>query len=222
MMSETAACAAVRAAAAEIALGVLVGTERATALAHLDDCASCRAEVESFAAATDGLFQLVPHADPPAGFEDRLLARRALQEGRSRQTRSRFRVMVAAAAVIVLLGVGTGVGLGIGSLTTGGGSNEQAAVRTAELTSDGVDRGQVAVAAGRTTMLFMTVRYPGWSGEVDCVVTERGGKQLVVGRYSMSSGYGAWMARLSVPESSIKSARIVGDGSTLASGTFRS
>jgi len=64
--------------AAELALGVLTGRERARALAHLDGCESCREQVRELSTAGDELLALLPPAEPPAGFESRVLERLGL------------------------------------------------------------------------------------------------------------------------------------------------
>src|SRR5580693_9607375 len=64
--------------AAELALGVLTGRERAQALAHLDHCASCREEVGQLTATGEGLLGLLPSVEPPAGFETRVMDRLGL------------------------------------------------------------------------------------------------------------------------------------------------
>jgi hypothetical protein len=65
-------------AAAELALGVLTGRERAQALAHLDHCASCREQVRQLTATGEGLLGLLPSVEPPAGFEARVMDRLGL------------------------------------------------------------------------------------------------------------------------------------------------
>ena len=65
-------------AAAELALGVLTGRERAQALAHLDHCASCREKVRQLTATGEGLLGLLPSVQPPAGFEARVMDRLGL------------------------------------------------------------------------------------------------------------------------------------------------
>lgn len=68
-------CAAVLPDLAELALGISVGEERARALDHLDDCASCAAELVALSAAADHLASAVPDADPPVDFAPSVLAR---------------------------------------------------------------------------------------------------------------------------------------------------
>lgn len=59
----------------ELALGQVAGEPRARALAHVERCARCAAELGSLAVVADELLELVPPAEPPAGFESRVLAR---------------------------------------------------------------------------------------------------------------------------------------------------
>jgi hypothetical protein len=71
-------CAQLHEVAAELALGVLTGRERAAALAHLDYCEDCREEVQQLMETSGQLLGLLPPAEPPAGFETRVLARLGL------------------------------------------------------------------------------------------------------------------------------------------------
>jgi hypothetical protein len=61
--------------AAELALGVLTGRERADALAHLERCDACRETVRQLTMTGEQLLGLLPAVEPPAGFESRVLAR---------------------------------------------------------------------------------------------------------------------------------------------------
>jgi hypothetical protein len=71
-------CAELADVAAELALGVLTGRERAVAIAHLDTCDACREHVRQLMATGDQLRALLPPAEPPAGFETRVLERLGL------------------------------------------------------------------------------------------------------------------------------------------------
>jgi hypothetical protein len=66
-------CAHVHDVAAELALGVLTGRERATAIAHLEQCRACREEVRLLMATGGLLPELLPPVEPPVGFETRVL-----------------------------------------------------------------------------------------------------------------------------------------------------
>jgi len=83
----------------ELALGVLSGQERDDALRHIEACAECRLELEAFSRIGDDLLRVAPAAEPPSGFEDRVLERIVRPRP---ATRSR-RWMVAAAAVAALV-----------------------------------------------------------------------------------------------------------------------
>jgi hypothetical protein len=62
--------------AAELALGVLTGRERAEAVAHLDRCDACWETIRQLTMTGEELLGLLlPEAEPPAGFETRVLAR---------------------------------------------------------------------------------------------------------------------------------------------------
>jgi hypothetical protein len=71
----TLTCDELRALAAEVALGILSGSERADALGHMEHCVGCRVLVEGLAQTGDSLLLLAPEADPPLGFESRVAAR---------------------------------------------------------------------------------------------------------------------------------------------------
>src|SRR5215469_2616305 len=68
-------CAELANVAAELALGVLTGRERAEAVAHLDRCEDCREDVRQLMATGEGLLALLPEREPPVGFEMRVLDR---------------------------------------------------------------------------------------------------------------------------------------------------
>jgi hypothetical protein len=96
-------CAQVRELASELALGILGGAERAEVLLHLDDCARCQVYVAELTEAADVIPQLVPEAEPPAGFEDRVLRR--LDEGRRRSRRRLVASIAAVAAAAAIVSI---------------------------------------------------------------------------------------------------------------------
>lgn len=61
--------------AAELILGGLGGHARAAALFHVETCSECRRVLEDLARVADKLLLLAPLADPPAGFETRVIGR---------------------------------------------------------------------------------------------------------------------------------------------------
>lgn len=88
--------------APELAFGVLPGRERAAACVHLETCAACRAAVGELGGLVDELLTCGPTAQPPAGFEQQVLARLSgggAAEARPRPRR-RLRPLAAAAALV--------------------------------------------------------------------------------------------------------------------------
>lgn len=94
-------CEQTRALAAELALGITDGAERAQALRHLAECADCRRHVEELSAVADDLLLLAPDHEPPPGFESRVLERIA-PPPRPRRRRRAFLVPAFAAAAAAL------------------------------------------------------------------------------------------------------------------------
>ncbi len=80
-------CEEVRAAAAELALGVLDGEERARVLEHARGCPACRAHLDELAVVAQEILTAAPAHEPPPGFESRVLD--ALKPARSRAARRR-------------------------------------------------------------------------------------------------------------------------------------
>jgi len=143
--------------APELALGILPGDERAAAIAHMDDCPACREHVSSVAGLTDQLLLLAPCAEPPPGFEQRVLAALRPSEPVSldRRRRTRQRVAVVALALAACLALAAFV-------LRGGGSSP--ALAAAEMRAEGGSVvGQVYVQRDPAT-LFLSL--PGWAERV--------------------------------------------------------
>jgi hypothetical protein len=83
-------CEQIRDHAAEIALGIAGGEERAEALRHLSTCEDCRRFVEQLAQVADDLLLLAPVQEPPAGFESRVVEAMGLQESTPRRRLARW------------------------------------------------------------------------------------------------------------------------------------
>jgi hypothetical protein len=88
-------CERTRELAAELALGIVDGEERAAALRHLAECPECRRAVEDMTAVADELLMLAPEREPPAGFESRVLARLQPPPAVARPRRRRLRAVLA-------------------------------------------------------------------------------------------------------------------------------
>ena len=162
--------------AAELALGVLTGRERAQALAHLDHCASCREEVRQLTATSEGLLGLLPSVEPPAGFEaqagwtSRMFrwGRKPARQAATGQARpaGRTRRMLALAAVtlaVVAAGLG-GWGLRPGTSAPAGTPLSSATLLSASHQA----AGKIFLYQGSSRWLYMSVDMPAGNGTVIC------------------------------------------------------
>jgi hypothetical protein len=72
-MSTDDRCQETRELAAEVALGIADGEDRARVLRHVAECADCRRELGRLSTVADELLVLAPEEEPPPGFELRVL-----------------------------------------------------------------------------------------------------------------------------------------------------
>jgi hypothetical protein len=204
----------------EFALGTLSGRSRSLVLDHLETCAHCNAESESLADVADTLLGLAPEAEPPLGFETRVIERfRGSDAERRVVRRRRVRLFAVAAMLVAVLGVGVGV-----VVTSQGGANHPSATQrpsTGRLTLDGHVLGEVTISSGNPSWMIMDVDTGKLSGVVWCEVTFANGRSETVGKFTISHGYGSWIAPIKASGSDVRSARIVNEqGTVLAQATF--
>jgi hypothetical protein len=222
------ACAAVDEDLWELALGTLTGRARVAALAHLESCARCSAEVDELSAAADELLHLAPSAEPPVGFEGGVFERLGLRDKPRRwrpslawnlRWRPKVIAAIGAAAVAVAFGLGALVGHG-----SGGGDYEKSAIAGAHTTMTEAALhtgtrtvGRVMVYAGNPTWLFMFMDDPSWQGTLRCEVVMDQGPTVMLGRFWLSDGKGAWATSVPQPAGRLSEARVVNDkGQVLA------
>jgi hypothetical protein len=204
---------------AELALGTLTGRRRSRALDHVTTCERCRDELASLSDVTDALLVLSPVAEPPFGFEQRLIERyRADAKLRNRPRRHRLALVGVAAVVIAALS------FVVGSNVVAHHSSPPAAVAspvTAHLTSEGHVLGQVILSAGNPSWITMSLDDPGWTGTAWCNVRLKSGRIESVGKFSVVRGYGAWSAEVHASAGQVVSANVTdGYGTVLASATL--
>lgn len=214
---------------AELALGVATGLERAEALAHVEACPLCQAEMERLSNAADAMLAVVPALEPPLGFEVRLGERlRAGAPGDAGPKRLRLRRPSLVFACLLALAA-LGVGVGTGWLARGAPSPARAAfgttrggrVLTRSLSSGGRVLGYVTVysaGAGSTGgWLYMTMDDGSWSGRASCEVRLSDGSELALGTFWLEGGYGAWGVSLPVDPARIQLATVTSGHLVLAS-----
>jgi len=215
-------CAEFRELSAELALGVLDGRQRADALAHLQRCPACREELLVLGQVADRLVALAPPAEPPAGFETRVLRAvtppAAPPSSVPRRPRRGFLAVAAAAAVALLVAGGAG-----GWLAGRGGRTAppRPAAVTAALHEHHEQVGQVVETNGAHPWVWMAVT--GYVGQptVICQVRGRDGRVRTLGTFHLTEGYGYWAAPVPPGTGPLAGARLVSrDGRTLATATF--
>ena len=219
MADDRLACDATRGLAAELALGVAEGADRGEALAHLADCADCRAEVRRLTEAVDAVVALAPEAEPPAGFESVVLNR--LGEERAAGTRRPW--LLGAAAVLLLV-----LGIGVGLLVAGGadGSTSVASARMAA--PDGEVVGEVWRTGEADAAVFVSV--PAWAG-IDAVGPDAlryalrlelvDGEEVEVGDFDLGDGVSSWAVPTDLDGDDIRAVSVVDDtGRVWCTGRF--
>ncbi len=183
-------CDQFRAASVELALGILDGRERAEALAHLEHCPACHRELLLMGDLADRLVELTPGAEPPPGFETRVLA--SLTSPTESPRRRQMAVVLAAAAVAVVVGIGGWV---VGHRGTPGGPPLGGSrVATAAFVSGSHQVGQVIASPGAHPWIYMAVDTGLGDQTVVCQIRERNGGTVTLGSFPLSNGYGYWGA----------------------------
>jgi anti-sigma factor RsiW len=195
--------------APELALGLLTGAERAEAVAHLHECAAYRAEVARLTDVADALRDLTA-AEPPAGFETRVLARLAdtdgspvaggvggaggavgaaptPAEGRERWTPRRAPLLIAAGLVgVAVFGAGWAAGSGRPS------SSAVVTAAVAEPWTSGERRvGDIVVDRDRPDRLSVWLEAPE-AGPLTCELLRRDGSVAASVSYDARGGAEWW------------------------------
>jgi hypothetical protein len=213
-------CDAAAALLPELALGTLDGRDRADALDHLAGCPDCQEELRRHTEVADQLLDLVPAAEPPAGFEMRVLGsigaeRTANPSAPARRRRSRPVLAGAAAVLAVAVGL-AGYGLG----HRGGGSEP---LRRATLTAAGHPVGAAYFYSGDHPWVYMGLVLGTGQGTITCELVHDGHPVATVGSFTLTAGHGEWGSRAPLPVSGVTGAVLVdANGTTVAQGTFGS
>lgn len=125
----------------ELGLGLATGRERATAVAHVAGCASCRELVQAVRETGESLLLLAPSGPTPGDLVDRVVADIRRLEQLAPQSRRRWLAPVAAGLLALAVGMAAGTALG-------------------RQTSPGADGGTPADSAGTTPVVQATMRTP--------------------------------------------------------------
>ena len=204
-------CAELQDLAAELALGTVSGAERAAALDHLAGCAGCRELVDQLARAADTMLLLAPVAEPPPGFESKVLARMGVAPVRARRGPPPLRralVGVAAAALVAALSVA-----GAAWVTDDGGRPQE--IRTALVSDDeGVWTCRALVYGDEPAWLVVSLdRTDGLDADFWVEAVHAGGEGPVpVGRFSIQDGHGSLAAAVELPADELEAVRVLDGG----------
>ena len=190
-------CDEAREAAPELAAGTLPGDERAAVLAHVAECAGCQDEVARLAAAVDAaVLAMAPPADPPPGFESRVVA----AVSGARPTRRRLGPLAAAAVVALVVGLGAGWWMG----RAGSGDDAERPQVAALQAKDGRPVGH-AILAGDWVVVDVDGLYArGGQDEAASYTVELdvgGGRRAAAGTVAVTEGRGT--ARVRAPEGTV-------------------
>jgi len=209
--------------AAELALGVLTGRERAEAVAHLDECDSCREHVRQLSLTGEEMLGLLPTREPPEGFESRVMDRLGVATKPKRLNWSRRMLTTAAVALgVVACGIG-GWAMRGATTATPAGNTAQAPLREAALlTAAHQKAGEIYIYDGSPRWLYMGFDSKSSSNEtVVCQLVARGGRVITIGSFKLDGGFGAWGSPDPVAASNVTGARITSmNGTVLATASF--
>jgi anti-sigma-K factor RskA len=204
-------CPTVESLAPELALGILSGSERATALAHLGHCATCRRLVDELATVADPILLLAPEAEPSIGFESRVLAATTAADRsrpvplRRKRRRASF-LRVAAAAAVVMVAAASGV---VAGRVLGG---DDQLVRTAvAVTANGRSTCRAFAYGEDQAWVFVSLHAPReWTADYTVeITTEGGGRAASVGHLRLQGGEGALGTVVDVPASRLRAVRVL-------------
>jgi hypothetical protein len=210
-MAELVNCERLREVGPELALGVLAGRDRAQAVAHLQDCAACEQHVRELAVVGDRLALLVPGAEPPVGFEQRVLDRLGLAPRR----RWRRRRLVAAAVVL-------GIALAIsGWVLRGAVHTDQPPFTSASITSASGSTGEAILFTDRRSWLYVDLFSSTASNTVTCELRMTDGRTMIVGSFAVHAGDADWATPVTLDGGRVADVRILAeDGSLVGTAHF--
>jgi hypothetical protein len=218
---------------AELALDVLPGHQRADALAHLERCPTCQDTVSALTVTADWLIELLPAAEPPPGFEQRVIS--ALTP----PAPGALRWWIPAAAglvAIALAATGWILGRSAQDLTpaqtsTPANDDAQAGERTvlyAPLTT--VEQqtkqqqiGQAYLYPGDPSWIYLSLNTPITtpSDTIQCEIIRQDGTSVPLGTFSLTHGHGSWAGVAPVAHDTLPTAKLINShGHTLAKAHF--
>lgn len=203
------ACSEFDAAVDELAVGAVSEPLRSDLLAHAASCPSCDLRLRELVAVADRLLLLAPSAEPPPGFETRVLA--------ALRPRRRRRPLLAVAAVSVLAFAGAAVVL------ARDGDGDADPRRSAPIVAAGGDvLGEVVLVAEPRPHVLVSVDDPRpGPGVRSCELVLADGERVVVGSWDYRAiDTGVWAVAVDDRLLDAVSMRITDGDRVIASGRF--
>ena len=221
MTTPSVECESIDELLSELALGILVGRERAEALAHVETCMRCTTELERLSSAADALLGAAPALDPPLGFEVRVFDRIGLTAARHLRTRRR-RVAIAAGALVALLGA-FGLGTMVSTHPTAPKVASAPDVETAQLVGSGKAIGVALTYSGNPGWLLMSVVDLRGDNAVACSIITKSGKSVPMGQFPLTNGAATWSVALPIAPDNVERVVLTSvHDSPIGDATFRS
>jgi predicted anti-sigma-YlaC factor YlaD len=204
-------CAAVRDLAAEAALDVLPGDERALVFEHLEHCAACRSLVESYVRVADALLVSLPQVDVPPELALRLRSVVPVAPPRGRS----YTKLVLGAAAIILVALSAVL---IGLRATSNHHDAPQAELGSLVSPSNVHVGSVKVDTGTDPWISMSVDGASLAdGTYRCEAVLTSNATVTLGKLTVAAGSGWWNGPLDVNPSDISVIRMVaGNGDIVA------
>lgn len=198
---------------AELALGHVDGERRDALLEHAAGCVRCHASLTGTVETADGLLLLAQEAEPPAGFESRVLARTFDPPGRHAR-----RAWSVAAAVVVALTVGA-----LGGWVLRGANTRDTASADIVARNSGSVIGHVQLVGSPTPSVLVTITSPNTQpGVRTCELQRPDGSWVTVGTWTLDDvADGYWATGVDPALVASNAMRVVAeDGSVLATANF--
>lgn len=226
-MSEL-SCLQCRGLAAELALNIVTGRERAAALAHLSRCDQCRRRVADLAQTADQLVELLPEIEPPSGFDQRTAARLPSPAPHPHpHPHFRPRVVPIAAALLAAALIAGGWSRGFAPPTSADPPSDHArlgdrTVLYAPLTDHQHLVGQAYLYPGTPSWVYVSVSNADTRADhLDVQLTRPDGTAASVGTIALHQGQGAWGGATSVGTDGLTATALVSPcGHKVGTGEF--
>jgi hypothetical protein len=212
-------CERTRDVAAELALGLLDGEQRAHALRHVAECPECRREVEELTSVADELLMLAPEREPPAGFESQVLSRLQPPPAVTRPRRRTWRLLAPLASAAAAAAIAVAVVLQTtnddrrladhyrATLDAGHGSSFEAA----RLHAPGqVPAGVVYAYRGATSWMFVVVYGPHRGVAYKAELATKAGRRVALPSFRLDPRTGTGGEAIPVDLDRVATVRLVG------------